>query len=426
VSDQEQDRGPNDPIYYAPRWIRERTAPSDAAAPKHDADRKLRPVPDDQIPDVRHDRGRDPRHQKQPDIFAEAIAKAERQLREPSFVDPPPHPQQRASFGLAAKFAVAVSVAIVIALGFIVAFPTAQGRVEEGTAAGLPTWQSLKSSMLAAPQRKPAPTLIVRDSSGSINEPLRLGVIVEDPTPGIFVSVKRVPADARLTVGNRISPSEWRVPAQDIADAAIIPPADFVGGLILSAELHGADGAALVGTFVGLTWTVQPTGPSAAAASNAASPLGYAAALPPQPVTPPPSAAAMAAIAPASPAPASPAPALPAPALPAPPPSQSRTEAIQEYTPNEIAGLVRRAQELLASGDLPAARIYLTRAVAARDARAALLLAKTFDPMVSRQMGAADQGPDLAQALNWYQRAREWGSPEAQRQLDALASYPRK
>lgn len=99
---------------------------------------------------------------------------------------------------------------------------------------------------------------------------------------------------------------------------------------------------------------------------------------------------------------------------------------MQEYTPNEIAGFVRRAQELLASGDLPAARSYLSRAVAARDARAALLLAKTFDPMVSRQMGAADQGPDLAQALNWYQRAREWGSPEAQRQLDALASYPRK
>jgi len=97
-----------------------------------------------------------------------------------------------------------------------------------------------------------------------------------------------------------------------------------------------------------------------------------------------------------------------------------------ELAPNEIAGFVRRAQELLASGDMPGARSYLTRAAEAHDARAALLLAKTFDPMVSRHQSGADQGPDVAQARDWYQRAREWGAPEAQRQLDALASYPRK
>jgi len=80
----------------------------------------------------------------------------------------------------------------------------------------------------------------------------------------------------------------------------------------------------------------------------------------------------------------------------------------------------------MASGDVPGARVYLTRAAEARDARAALLLAKTFDPMVSRHLNSADLGPDLAQARNWYQKAREWGAPEAQGQLDALASYPRK
>jgi TPR repeat protein len=95
-------------------------------------------------------------------------------------------------------------------------------------------------------------------------------------------------------------------------------------------------------------------------------------------------------------------------------------------SPNEIAGFVRRAQELLANGDLQAARVQLMRAASARDARAALLLAKTFDPMALKQYGTADPAPDVAQARNWYQRAKEWGSPEAQRQLDALASYPRR
>jgi len=442
VSDPKQDPGPSDPLYYAPRWIRERTEPGVRVAPQHEPDRKLQPVPQDEIPPLRHGRERDPQLQKQPDVFAEAIAKAERQLREPVFVEVPAHLQPRTSIGLAAKFAVAISVAVVIAIGFVVVFPTSQGRVEDSALAGLPTWQSLKASVLAATQRKPAPTLVVRDNSGLINEPLRLGIIVEDPSPGIYVTIRRMPGDARLTAGKRIGPSEWRVPAQDIADATIIPPADFLGGLILSAELHGADGAALVATFVSFTWTSAPTG-FPPAASMAVPPAAVVAALqPPQAVTSPP-AATVATITPASPAPASSAPASPAATPPAgdlptaalppaasPAPvttiSPARPELLQALTPNEIASFIRRAQELMASGDVPGARVYLTRAAEARDARAALLLAKTFDPMVSRHLNSADLGPDLAQARNWYQKAREWGAPEAQGQLDALASYPRK
>jgi hypothetical protein len=373
-------------------------------------------------------------------------------LREPIFLDAPPHLQERRSIGIAAKFAVAVSVAILIALSFVVALPSSQGRVGDSALAGLPTWQSLKTHLFAATQHKPAPTLIVRDNSGPINEPLPLGVIVEDPAPGTSVTIRRMPADARLTAGKRIGLSEWRVPVQDIADAAIIPPADFVGGLILSAELRGTDGAAMVATFFSLSWTSPPATRNMAAAANAAAPPpAPVAAAPQQPqavASPPPPTAAAATAAPSPPVlPAAtlpvatlPAPDLPAPDLPAadlptaasPPTapavttSPARAEPAQGPSPNEIASFVRRAQELLASGDMPGARTYLTRAAEAHDARAALLLAKTFDPMVSRHLSGADQGPDVAQARDWYQKAREWGAPEAQRQLDALASYPRK
>jgi len=407
--------------------------------PQPEADRKIRSTPPEAIPPIRHDRGRDPLGQKQPDIFAEAVARAERQLREPLLVDVPPHLQERASVGLTAKFAVAGSVALLVALTFLVAVPSSQGRVEDSALAGLPTWQSLKTSLFAATQRKPAPTLIVRDNSGPVNEPLRLGVVVEDPAPGVSVTIRRMPSDARLTAGKRVGPSEWRVPVQDISDVSIIPPADFVGGLILSAELRGADGAALVATFFGLTWTSPPTARNAPASASAAAAPPAPVAAAPQPVTPSPPQPAAITVASAGPStPVPPAADLPAAELPAaePPPaalpaptaptSPARAEPLQALTPNEIAGFIRRAQELLASGDVPGARVYLTRAAEARDARAALLLAKTFDPMVSRHQSGADQGPDVAQARDWYQRAREWGAPEAQRQLDALASYPRK
>jgi hypothetical protein len=294
--------------------------------------------------------------------------------------------------------------AAVVGLVFVLAFPTSHGPVEGNAASALPMWESLRSSLFSASARKPAPTLIVRDNSGYINEPLELGVSVDAPVPGMTVMIKWMPPGSRLTAGRRASANEWRVPAQVVSDAAIIPPPDFVGDMNLSAELHGTDGAALVTTFVRLTWaSAQPGSAVVSAASNAAAP--------PAPVAPAPQQPQVIASPPAA-----------APAVATP----QAAEPIRELSPNEIAGFVRRAQELLASGDLQGARVLLTRAADAHDARAALLLAKTFDPIALKQFSATDRGPDVAQARNWYQRAREWGSPEAQRQLDALASYARR
>ena len=86
----------------------------------------------------------------------------------------------------------------------------------------------------------------------------------------------------------------------------------------------------------------------------------------------------------------------------------------------EIAALVRRGQDLLASGDVQSARLLLMRGAEARDARAALLVGTTYDPVLLKQLGANGPLADVAQARLWYQKAKEWGEPDAQRQLDAL------
>jgi hypothetical protein len=112
-------------------------------------------------------------------------------------------------------------------------------------------------------------------------------------------------------------------------------------------------------------------------------------------------------------------------ASPGPPVAARAEPPVREIDPHEVAGFLRRGQELLASGDLQAARLLLLRAAQAHDAGAALLLAKSFDPILSKQFGMADAEPDLAQARNWYQKAEQWGASEARRELDALASYPR-
>ncbi len=107
-------------------------------------------------------------------------------------------------------------------------------------------------------------------------------------------------------------------------------------------------------------------------------------------------------------------------AVPSPIPAPSQSEVVRSLDPREIAALIKRGQDLLAGGDVQSARLLLMRGAEARDARAALLVGTTYDPVLLRQIGA-DGLADIAQARTWYQRAKEWGEPDAQRKLEALA-----
>ena len=102
--------------------------------------------------------------------------------------------------------------------------------------------------------------------------------------------------------------------------------------------------------------------------------------------------------------------------MPAPP----QAEIVRSLDAREVAALIKRGQDLLAGGDVQSARLLLMRGAEARDARSALLVGTTYDPAMLRQLGA-DGLADAAQARIWYQRAKEWGEPDAQRKLEALA-----
>ena len=64
----------------------------------------------------------------------------------------------------------------------------------------------------------------------------------------------------------------------------------------------------------------------------------------------------------------------------------------------------------------------LQRAAEAADPRAALVLAATYDPLVLADLGVGSLGPDLALARAWYHKARSFGSTDAPRRLELLAS----
>lgn len=250
----------------------------------------------------------------------------------------------------------------------------------------IPEWQSSPSvdaspAISAAAARKtdvtpskprPVPAFAVTDGTGAVNEPLPLGIRLSGVQPGASVTLAGLPPGARLSVGQPLGVGEWRVAAEDLAAAAVIPPADFAGAIAVNAELQGAGSDAPAASSVHLSWKA----PVAAAV----------------------------------------------PARPAAPPAES---AVRKIDPQEIAGLLKRAQELMAAGDLQPARLLLQRAAEAHHGPAAFALGETYDPVVLKRYGTQAPAADPTLARDWYQKAGEWGVAEAQARLDAMNAVNR-
>jgi hypothetical protein len=96
--------------------------------------------------------------------------------------------------------------------------------------------------------------------------------------------------------------------------------------------------------------------------------------------------------------------------------------AARQLNRDEVAALAKRGEEFIAAGDIAAARLVLQRAAEARDARAALLLGATYDPIMLEKSRVRGFAPDIATARTWYERAKEFGSAEATQRLEMLAN----
>jgi hypothetical protein len=95
---------------------------------------------------------------------------------------------------------------------------------------------------------------------------------------------------------------------------------------------------------------------------------------------------------------------------PAPP-----VELLHRLDANEIAASRKRAEALIASGDISAARLVLQRPADDGDAQAAIALAGTYDPTVLEKLGVHGIVPDIVTARTWYEKARRFGATEATR-----------
>jgi len=224
-----------------------------------------------------------------------------------------------------------------------------------------------------------------------------------DATRDIIVNAKASIAASLPAPYAAVQPDPAQLTARDTQlrnpkDAArLSAPANQTAGV------QAATTVAVAPTREEITTAYQSAmqGRAPAAAPSAATPPGASAPV----AAAPPAAAPVAALPPAL---------VPEPMIPG--------DAIHHMDPNEIASSLRRADDLIASGDLAAARLVLRRAANAGDARAAMTLAGTYDPAILEKLGVHGFVPDVAMARVWYEKAKKFGSAEAPQRLELLAS----
>jgi hypothetical protein len=214
----------------------------------------------------------------------------------------------------------------------------------------------------------PLPRLVVESQRAFANEPLPLGVSLNDGTGWETVTLVGLAKGTRLTAGAPLGLTGWQVSARDLGQALAYAPKDFVGIMDAAIDLRSPRDRIMDSQIVRLEWVQKKE-------------------------------------------------ARLAPRLdPSKPPT-----VVQQLDPEEIAMLIRRAEDFLTTGDLSAARLFLRRAAGAGHAQAALALGLTFDPGFLAEQGVLGFAPDPAQARSWYERAVELGSSEAARRLERLA-----
>jgi type II secretory pathway predicted ATPase ExeA len=109
------------------------------------------------------------------------------------------------------------------------------------------------------------------------------------------------------------------------------------------------------------------------------------------------------------------APRSPPAAMPSPAPVQQQTTAERAMAEFYAA----RGDEMLEFRDLSAARRFYETAANAGSGRAAMALARTYDPAFLSQLPVIGLRPDPVLAATWYRRAAELNVPEAAAQLRA-------
>jgi hypothetical protein len=284
-----------------------------------------------------------------------------------------------------------------------------------------------QSSTADNDRTKPPKLLSLAPTLQRMGQAVALGVAVHDLGDGGLAVVHGLANGATLSIGKRLSSGDWWLSAIDLSAAKIEPPQNFVGVMDVSIELRLPNTELVDSQTLHFTW--QQPAVSAETSVNDAEPRVTHAepgvthaetrvthAEPGVTHAEPRITNAEPRITNADPRANNAEPRANNP-VSSSSPVISRPVPARHLSPEDVVASLKRGEELIANGDLGAARLVFQRLAEDGNADAALALAKIYDPMMPEKQRAHGFASDAALAQYWYERARALGSNDARRRL---------
>jgi hypothetical protein len=242
------------------------------------------------------------------------------------------------------------------------------------------------------PRVQSEPQLIVQQRVSCTADNIPLGIRVGGETDGRALEISGLPSGSTISKGRPQGAGRWRILAADLGNAMIHPPTEFSVTIDLAIDLRLIDDTVVDHGSLYLEWLPKPTkvpDPTESAGAMAASESSVEKAL----------------------------------AIAVPTDRNAIHHAAKLRLDHErIELLIERSQEFISEGDVGAARILLQRAAEAGDAHATLTLGGTYDPVILAMLQVHGVAADVSMARDWYKRASEFGSREAEQRLNLLTA----
>lgn len=288
---------------------------------------------------------------------------------DPEVVPPPPVSLRSRSWRRASLVMAILSFVLIAFIGIERFFPIATASRQQASdrTVDLPSSSARVAAGLTSGTETEIPPLLLKRSHGMSAETAPLGATLQGWADGTMVLLSGLAARRSDDAG------AWQVPDAVLSKTWIVPANNFIGMDLLT-HLQLADTTIARRWPIHLDWTVAT--PPVEAQRRAVTPRQSM-------------------------------------------PSQ------REPDPEEIAILVKRGKGFFGNGDPASARVMLQRAAESKNPEAALILAATYDPVVLRELKVRGVAADVAMARSWYEKAKEFGSEEAPRLLEILASATR-
>jgi hypothetical protein len=104
------------------------------------------------------------------------------------------------------------------------------------------------------------PRLVIKAQKGFVNEPLSLGVSINDASGQETVVLAGLASGTTLSTGTPLGFTSWRMLARDVGNAFVYAPKDFVGVMVAAIDLRLPSNWIIESQTVRLEWSQRQSG----------------------------------------------------------------------------------------------------------------------------------------------------------------------